>query len=115
MADTPPLTFSQKIGLTYLARIQQPHKRTVNIPKTRLLPALVALVSVSIGLTTCGGANSQPSDPANASQSAGATTVTIQDNRGSVTVPVPAKSVIVTDNRLFQPLQEWGMKLSAAP
>jgi len=28
---------------------------------------------------------------------------------------VPAKSVIVTDNRLFQPLQEWGVKLSAAP
>lgn len=87
----------------------------MSIPKTRLLPALVALVSVSIGLTACGGANSQPSDPANASQSAGATTVTIQDNRGSVTVPVPAKSVIVTDNRLFQPLQEWGVKLSAAP
>lgn len=85
------------------------------ISKTRLLPALAALVSVSIGLTACGGANSQPSDSANASQSAGATTVTVQDNRGSVTVPVPAKSVIVTDNRLFQPLQEWGVKLSAAP
>jgi len=87
----------------------------VSIPKTRLLPTLAALVSVSIGLTACGGANSQPSDSANASQSAGATTVTVQDNRGSVTVPVPAKSVIVTDNRLFQPLQEWGVKLSAAP
>lgn len=87
----------------------------MSIPKTRLLPTLAALVSVSIGLTACGGASSQPSDSANASQSAGATTVTIEDNRGSVTVPVPAKSVIVTDNRLFQPLQEWGVKLAAAP
>ena len=85
------------------------------ISKTRLLPALAALVSVSIGLTACGGASSQQSDSASASQSAGATTVTIEDNRGSVTVPVPAKSVIVTDNRLFQPLQEWGVKLAAAP
>ena len=87
----------------------------MSIPKTRLLPVLAALVSVSIGLTACGGASSQPSDSANASQSSGASTVTIEDNRGSVTVPVPAKSVIVTDNRLFQPLQEWGVKLSAAP
>ena len=87
----------------------------MSIPKIRLLPTLAALVSVSIGLTACGGASSQPSDSANASQSAGATTVTIEDNRGSVTVPVPAKSVIVTDNRLFQPLQEWGVKLAAAP
>ena len=113
--DTPPPTFSRKIGLTYLICIWQPRRRIVSISKARLLPTLVTLVSVSISLTACGSANSQPSDPAGASQSAGATTVTIQDNRGSVTIPVPAKSVIVTDNRLFQPLQEWGVKLSAAP
>ena len=48
----------------------------MSIPKTRLLPTLAALVSVSIGLTACGGASSQPSDSANASQSSGASTVT---------------------------------------
>ena len=32
----------------------------MSIPKTRLLPALVALVSVSIGLTACGLSNTFP-------------------------------------------------------
>jgi len=86
------------------------------LKKTCLLPTLAALVTVSLGLTACGGASSQPAESSSgASQSATATSVTIEDNRGSVTVPVPPKKAIVTDNRLFEPLETWGVKLAAAP
>lgn len=86
------------------------------LKKTCLLPTLAALVTVSLGLTACGGASSQPAESSSgASQSATTTSVTIEDNRGSVTVPVPPKKAIVTDNRLFEPLETWGVKLAAAP
>lgn len=88
--------------------------------KIRLLPALAAFTAAGLVLTACGGssqtggASTAPAD-ASSTAASSASTVTIQDNRGEVTVPTPPKSVIVTDNRLFEPLYDWGVKLAAAP
>lgn len=82
--------------------------------KTRLLPTLAAMTAISLSLAGCGG-NPQGGDASQTTASSTAATTTIEDNHGSVTVPNPPKSVIVTDNRLFEPLHDWGVKLAAAP
>ena len=42
-------------------------------------------------------------------------TIQVQDNHGTQTVPVPPTSFVVTDNRLFQTVADWGLKPVAAP
>ncbi len=89
----------------------------------RAISVAAILLAASLTLTACGSSNTSTDatnsasagTSANPSQEASATTVTIEDNRGSVTVPVPATSVIATDNRIFQTLEAWGVKLAAAP
>lgn len=44
-----------------------------------------------------------------------ATTVEIEDNKGKQTVPVNSKSVVVLDSRAFQTIEDWGIKVKAAP
>ena len=44
-----------------------------------------------------------------------AATVEITDIYGTVTVPVNPKSVVALDNRTFETLADWGIKLAAAP
>ena len=43
------------------------------------------------------------------------TTVDITDIYGTVTVPVNPQRVVALDNRTFQTLEAWGVKLAAAP
>lgn len=68
------------------------------------LSGAVALVLAACGTTT----NSEPASSA-------ATSVEITDNNGSLTIATPPKSVVATDNRTFETLAAWGVKLAAAP
>jgi len=43
------------------------------------------------------------------------TTVEIEDIYGTVTVPVNPTVVVALDNRTFETLEDWGIKLAAAP
>ena len=74
--------------------------------KTRLMT--FAATAAVLALTACGSQTAAPAD------SKSAATVTIEDNNGSHTVNTPLKSVVATDNRTFQTLADWGIKLSAA-
>ncbi|WP_394523864.1 siderophore ABC transporter substrate-binding protein [Lacrimispora sp. JR3] len=44
-----------------------------------------------------------------------ATTVEVTDIHGTVTVPVNPKTVVALDNRTFETLSDWGIKLAAVP
>lgn len=72
---------------------------------------------LSLALAACtsdsDSAASGGSDAGGSVSAAG--TVTVEDNTGSVTVAVPPKSVVATDNRLFETLSDWGVALTAAP
>ncbi|MBK8463194.1 MAG: ABC transporter substrate-binding protein [Nigerium sp.] len=73
------------------------------------LAALAA--ATALGLAACSGAPATPSPSAPAAQ----TTVTVTDNNGDHTISVPPTSVVALDNRTFQTLYDWNVKLSAAP
>jgi iron complex transport system substrate-binding protein len=62
-----------------------------------------------IALTGCSTSTADSS----AEDTAGATTVTIEDNFGKQTVTVPPTSVVATDNGTFETLDTWGVELSA--
>jgi len=70
-----------------------------------------ALLSIAaLSLTAC-GSNTDTAADANAADTK---TVKITDNEGEKSVAVPPKSVVATDNRTFETLDQWGIKLSAA-
>lgn len=87
---------------------------------SRKLPALLALsATVSLALAGCSGSTdsastSAASDTASASVSQ-ASSVTIEDNHGSVEVSLPVQRAASTDNRTFEVLADWGVPLVAAP
>ncbi len=62
-----------------------------------------------LALTACGS----PATPAadDAVNSSGS--VTVEDNNGKHTIATPLASVVATDNRTFETLEDWGVKLSA--
>ncbi|RBP62216.1 iron complex transport system substrate-binding protein [Brevibacterium sanguinis] len=66
----------------------------------------------ALALTLAGCGSSGSEDQAAAESTA--STVTVTDNNGEQTVPSPPKSVVATDNRTFETLDTWGIKLSAA-
>ncbi|MFV0405988.1 MAG: siderophore ABC transporter substrate-binding protein [Propioniciclava sp.] len=79
----------------------------------RRLGAVSAVsAALTLALTGCaGGTAATPSAPATTAT----TTVTVTDNYGEQTVTVPPSRVAATDNRTFQTLDAWGIKLVAAP
>ena len=92
-----------------------------------ILPKLTVFAAVcALALTGC-SSNSKTSaeTSAQASESAEttvaetteakATTVEITDIHGTVTVPVNPKTVVALDNRTFETLSDWGIKLVAVP
>lgn len=92
------------------------------------LSKIAAVVTVaSLTLTACGDNNgsttnngsSQSSQATSADSSNAASsdkkTVTVEDNYGEVTIPVPVERVASTDNRTFQVLEQWNIPLVAAP
>ncbi len=44
---------------------------------------------------------------------AASSTIKVEDNNGTQTVTTPPTSVVATDNRTFETLDAWGIKLSA--
>lgn len=78
-------------------------------------PRIVALgvaLLAAVGMTACANP-ATPADEAPAKEAA--STVEIVDNHGTQTVTIPPTSVVATDNRTFQTLADWGVKLTAAP
>lgn len=75
---------------------------------------IVAASVASLGLVL--GACS--ADAGNEDKSAAAgneASVTVTDNHGEQTVPAEIETVVATDNRSFEMLDQWGIKLAAAP
>jgi len=71
--------------------------------------AVVSLTAV-LALSGCASVASVPSGEATA-----ATIVTVEDNHGSIEVPVAPERVVALDNTTFQTLSDWGVTLVAAP
>lgn len=69
------------------------------------------LGAAALALTACGSNTEAPAAGATGSETA--TTITIEDNTGSKTVKMPAKSIVATDNSTFETLDSWGVKLTA--
>lgn len=92
-----------------------------------ILPKLTVFAAVfALALTGCSSNNTASTKAsAQASESAEttvagtteakATTVEITDIHGTVMVPVNPKTVVALDNRTFETLSDWGIKLVAAP
>ncbi|MGD7706228.1 siderophore ABC transporter substrate-binding protein [Microlunatus sp. Y2014] len=79
--------------------------------RRRLLALTAASSTAVLGLAAC-STNAAPG----AGGSAPATsTVDIEDNHGTKTVTLPPQRVVATDNRLFETLASWEVKLAAAP
>lgn len=73
------------------------------------LGALVGALAIT--LTACSTSASVETAPESSSSPA---SVQVEDNNGTQTIATPPKSVVATDNRTFETLDSWGIKLSAA-
>ena len=91
---------------------------------TTVLMVLLALALAACGSSSnsAGSGSTESSSPAPSessaapSESAKPTTVEVTDSSGNkVTVPVNPQSVVSLDNRTFETLEAWGIKLAAAP
>lgn len=89
-----------------------------------LRKSLVAVVTAAgLVLAACGGntdTSSSASNAASTSDTANSSassegTITITDNYGEVTIPANPQAIVSTDNRTFELLDSWGVKLAAAP
>lgn len=92
----------------------------MSLPRPFALTALAA--AAALALTACGGSPTESANTESPTAAASPTTtaaeeagtVTIEDNNGEHTLAVPPTSVVATDNRTFQTLEEWGVELKAA-
>ncbi|MDP9801454.1 iron complex transport system substrate-binding protein [Arcanobacterium wilhelmae] len=79
------------------------------------LAITASIASLTLTLAACSASSTFSNMPmSGAHQKSQAVTVTDLSGK-SVTVPSNPASVVATDNRSFQILQNWGVKLSAAP
>lgn len=77
------------------------------MPRIRSTVAIASMVVASIALAGC-------SSTAEAEDSAGEETITVETNSGAVEVPANPDSVVALDNRTFETLDTWGVDLTAA-
>lgn len=85
---------------------------------SKTLPKFVAVLAASsLVLAAC-----STDDSDDASDTAVSTTtvddvavVSVEDNHGTVEIETPVESVIATDNRTFELLDDWGVNVVAAP
>ncbi|ALO66066.1 iron ABC transporter substrate-binding protein [Arthrobacter alpinus] len=70
----------------------------------------LAATAAVLALTACGA---EAPSGASEESTAAPTSVTVEDNNGSQTINLPLKSVVATDNRTFETLSDWGVKLTA--
>lgn len=94
--------------------------------KSNYLKLTVAMFAIfALVLSACSTSNNKPAaanEPATSNQAAASSsqpekpsTVEITDAHGTVTVPVNPKNVVALDNRTFETLADWGIKLVAVP
>ncbi len=79
--------------------------------KLHLSKLAVMMIALVMLLTACSSADKSTETPDPATP----TTVEITDIHGVVTVPVNPKNVVSLDNRTFETLSAWGVKLVAVP
>lgn len=77
--------------------------------RTTMLAAVAAVAALT--LAACSSPEVAPEDSVDAAP----TTVTIEDNHGSVEVPVNPETVVALDNHVFETLSAWDIPLAAAP
>ncbi len=80
--------------------------------RTRATTTIAALAAVAaMTLAACSSTEAAPEESADAAPA----TVTIEDNHGSVEVPVNPETVVALDNHVFETLSSWDIPLAAAP
>lgn len=80
----------------------------------RRVAAVLTAAPLALVLAACGQAADAGTEP-DAATTAAAPTVTIEDNHGSVEVPVNPERVVALDNHVFETLASWDVPLVAAP
>ncbi|QGU06678.1 putative ABC transporter solute-binding protein YclQ precursor [Corynebacterium occultum] len=76
---------------------------------------LVSLVTAAaLALASC-SSTEESTEADNTTAAAETSTLSVEDNHGTVEVPQPATAVAATDNRAFELLDRWGVDLVAAP
>lgn len=80
----------------------------------RRTSAVLAAAPLALVLAACGGTADAGSADATATTAA-PSTVTIEDNHGTVEVPVNPERVVALDNHVFETLSSWDVPLVAAP
>ncbi|HDR4605606.1 MULTISPECIES: siderophore ABC transporter substrate-binding protein [Bacillus cereus group] len=83
--------------------------------KTMLLKLVSILAIFTLMLVACSDSGKETSKATKDNSSDKPKTVEITDAHGKVTVPVNPKNVVALDNRTFETLADWGIKLAAAP
>lgn len=102
----------------------------------RRFAAVAAAVPLLLALAACGDSDDDATDQETTTQDAGDTdedaddatdeetedadtgasgTITIEDNHGTIEVPVNPQRVVALDNRVFEVLSQWDIALVAAP
>lgn len=74
----------------------------------------LALSSISVATVTACSGSQKTATPASSDEPT-AKQITIQDNRGEVTLSIPPARIAATDNRIFRTLEQWSISLVAAP
>ena len=88
--------------------------------KANFLKSIPLILALALMLTACGSTNADsestsPTDSSQSVESEAPSTVEITDVNGTVTVPVNPQRVISLDNRTFETLSDWEIKLVAVP
>ena len=81
---------------------------------SRKIPAAFALIAAA-GLALGGCGSTTGGDSTSTGAESHTSSVTIEDNRGSVDVALPVQRAASADNRTFEVLAQWDVPLVAAP
>lgn len=85
--------------------------------KSKLLILISVIAVFTLMVTACSNSSNETNQPTINEQAkvSEPKTVEISDVHGTVTVPVNPKNVVALDNRTFETLSDWGIKLAAVP
>jgi len=83
--------------------------------KSILLKITAIIAALALMLTACAKPGNENGSNVQVNDSNEVLTVEITDVHGTVTVPVNPKNVVALDNRTFETLADWGIKLAAVP
>ena len=81
----------------------------------RRLRTAVAAIATASALVLVSCSNGSDAEEQTNSSAAAAETITVRDNHGEQVIETPVEKVVVTDNRSFEILDNWGVKIAAAP